>query len=71
MTQNGKGGSMVVNYYSIRVAIIALSLIEDQNKSFTMSWMQHDWYFSLFFKFITMQNNIFIIIFLGIDHFLS
>jgi hypothetical protein len=40
MTQNGKGGNMVVNYYSIRVAIIAFSLKEDQN--FTMSWLQHD-----------------------------
>lgn len=74
MTQNGKGVGMVMNYYSIRVVIsqmiIAPLLIEDQNESFTMSWLQHDWYFLLFFKFITMQNGIFIIIFLGIDHFL-
>ncbi len=38
---------MVMNYYSIRVAInqmiIALLLIEDQNESFTMSWLQYDW----------------------------
>jgi hypothetical protein len=74
MTQNGKGVGMVMNYYSIKVVIsqmiFAPLLIEDQNESFTMSWLQHDWYFLLFFKFITMQNGIFIIIFLGIDHFL-